>query len=80
MSEIVLQIDGAQVEAREGMSVLEAARGAGISIPTLCHLGGHPPNVSCMVCAVAVAGRGRLLAACAAPAEPETHRPSLAAV
>ena len=37
MSEILLQIDGKEVEATEGMTVLEAAHRAGISIPTLCH-------------------------------------------
>jgi NADH dehydrogenase/NADH:ubiquinone oxidoreductase subunit G len=37
MSEILLQIDGKEIEAREGMTVLEAAQSAGISIPTLCH-------------------------------------------
>jgi hypothetical protein len=34
MSKIVLQIDGRDVEAEAGMTVLEAARSAGISIPT----------------------------------------------
>ena len=37
MKDIHLQIDGKQVRAKEGMTVLEAARDAGISIPTLCH-------------------------------------------
>jgi len=37
MSEILLQIDGKQVRAKEGMSVLEAAQSADIFIPTLCH-------------------------------------------
>jgi len=37
MSDILLQIDGKEVKAKEGMTVLEAARSAGISIPTLCH-------------------------------------------
>ena len=37
MGEIILQIDGKEVAAKEGMTLLEAARKAGISIPTLCH-------------------------------------------
>jgi NADH dehydrogenase/NADH:ubiquinone oxidoreductase subunit G len=37
MSEILLQIDDREVRATEGMTVLEAAGRAGISIPTLCH-------------------------------------------
>ena len=36
MSEITLQIDGRKVEAKEGMTILEAAQSVGISIPTLC--------------------------------------------
>ena len=37
MSQILLQIDGKEVSAKEGMTLLEAARNAGISIPTLCY-------------------------------------------
>ena len=37
MSDIRLQIDGKEVSATEGMTLLEAAQGAGITIPTLCH-------------------------------------------
>jgi bidirectional [NiFe] hydrogenase diaphorase subunit len=54
MSEILLQIDGKEVEAREGMTVLEAAQSAGITIPTLCH---HPklePFGGCRLCIVEV--------------------------
>ena len=36
---VTLTIDGIQVEAYEGEMVLEAARRAGIDIPTLCY---HP--------------------------------------
>ena len=37
MSEITLQIDGKEVVATKGMTILEAAQKAGIAIPTLCH-------------------------------------------
>jgi NADH dehydrogenase/NADH:ubiquinone oxidoreductase subunit G len=37
MSDVVLQIDGRAVKSRKGMTVLEASRSAGITIPTLCH-------------------------------------------
>jgi bidirectional [NiFe] hydrogenase diaphorase subunit len=37
MKQVVLQIDGREVEAAEGMTILEAAQRAGIFIPTLCH-------------------------------------------
>ena len=37
--EITLKIDGLEVSARKGMTILEAAQQGGIRIPTLCH---HP--------------------------------------
>ncbi len=37
MSDLRMQIDGKEVTATEGMTVLQAARGAGIEIPTLCY-------------------------------------------
>ena len=35
-----LTIDGRNVEAAEGMTILAAAKTAGIEIPTLCYLEG----------------------------------------
>jgi len=53
MSEKVhLQIDGKDVAAEEGMTVLEAARSAGISIPTLCHHEKLEPLGGCRLCMV----------------------------
>lgn len=71
MSEISLQIDGVQVKAKEGMTVLEAARGAGIYIPTLCHHEKLEPYGACRICMVEVDARGRtmLVAACLHPVE-----------
>ncbi|MGC2776736.1 MAG: 2Fe-2S iron-sulfur cluster-binding protein [Bradyrhizobium sp.] len=59
MSEILLQIDGKPVKATEEMTVLQAARQAGIQIPTLCD---HPklePHGVCRMCMVEVEVRGR---------------------
>lgn len=71
MSEIRLQIDGREVEAREGMTILEAAQSAGIFIPTLCHNEKLEPYGACRICTVEVEARGRtnLVAACLYPAE-----------
>ena len=53
MSEkVTLQIDGKTVEAEEGATILEAARGAGISIPTLCHHEKLEPLGGCRLCMV----------------------------
>ena len=54
MSEIIVQIDGNEVKATEGMTVLEAAQEAGISIPTLCHHEKLEPFGACRLCIVQV--------------------------
>lgn len=73
MSEILLQIDGKEVKATEGMTVLEAAQKAGIPIPTLCHHEKLEPYGACRVCTVEVetGGRTRLVASCLYPVEPD---------
>jgi len=71
MREILLQIDGREVKAREGMTILEAARSAGISIPTLCHHEKLEPFGGCRLCIVEVEDRGRtkLVVSCVYPVE-----------
>lgn len=71
MSDIVLQIDGKEVHATQGMTVLEAAREAGIAIPTLCHHEKLEPFGGCRLCVVELAARGgsRLVVSCVYPAE-----------
>ncbi len=71
MSEILLQIDGIEVKASEGMTIYEAAQSVGISIPTLCHHEKLTPYGACRICTVEVesAGRTRLVAACVYPVE-----------
>ncbi|MBW2442427.1 MAG: (2Fe-2S)-binding protein [Deltaproteobacteria bacterium] len=54
MSEILVQIDGKEVKATQGMTVLEAARSAGIPIPTLCHHEKLEPFGGCRLCIVQV--------------------------
>ncbi len=71
MSEILLQIDGKEVRAREGTTLLEAARGAGIPIPTLCHHEKLEPFGGCRICIVEAESRGstRLVVSCIYPVE-----------
>jgi bidirectional [NiFe] hydrogenase diaphorase subunit len=71
MSEITLQIDGREVKAEEGMTILEAAQSAGIFIPTLCNHEKLEPYGACRVCTVEIEARGRtnLVAACLYPVE-----------
>jgi bidirectional [NiFe] hydrogenase diaphorase subunit len=71
MSEILLQIDGKDVAAREGMTILEAAQSIGVTIPTLCHHEKLQPYGACRICTVEADANGRtnLVAACIYPAE-----------
>jgi len=66
MSDILLQIDGKKVRARDGMTILEAAQSAGISIPTLCHHEKLEPYGACRICIVEVevGGWTRLVVSC----------------
>jgi len=71
MSDILLTIDGKEVKAKEGMTVLEAAQSVGIQIPTLCY---HPklePFGGCRLCIVEIEQRGwtRLAVSCVYPVE-----------
>ena len=47
-----LTIDNRPIEVPQGATVLEAAAGLGIEIPTLCSRPWLPPLTSCMVCLV----------------------------
>ncbi len=67
-----LQIDGRDIEAEEGMTVLQAAQSAGISIPTLCYHEKLQPYGGCRLCIVEAERNGstRLAASCIHPVEP----------
>ena len=71
MSDLRMQIDGREVCATEGMTVLEAARDAGMSIPTLCYHEALEPHGGCRLCIVEVEVKGwsRLVVSCVYPAE-----------
>lgn len=72
MSEILLKIDGREVTAKQGTTILQAAKSAGISIPTLCHVDQLEPYGACRICTVEVEvqGRKQLVASCVYPVEP----------
>jgi len=66
---ISIRIDGELVSAREGMTILEAARASGKQIPTLCYMAGLSAVGACRMCIVEVSGVPRLLPACTTPAQ-----------
>ncbi len=67
MGMVALTIDGRAVEAAAGTTVLQAARAAGISIPTLCYVEQFAPAASCSLCLVQIDGRRALTPSCAVP-------------
>ena len=68
MEEITLTINGQEVKATRGMTVLEAAQSAGIYIPTLCHYPDLEPYGGCRLCIVEIEKVRGLPTACTTPA------------
>ncbi len=65
---INLIIDGKSVQVPEGSTVLEAAKIAGVDIPTLCYLKDVNEIGACRMCVVEIKGARALQAACVYPA------------
>ena len=59
-----LTIDHIPVTVPEGTTILDAARSAGIHIPSLCYLRGVNEIGACRVCVVELGGMDRLVPAC----------------
>lgn len=57
-------IDGKSIHVAERTTILNAAKQAGIQIPTLCYLKGINEIGACRVCVVEVEGYDRLFTAC----------------
>ena len=70
MDMITLKINGISVTVPKGSTVLDAARVAGIEIPTLCFMKEKNEIGACRICVVEVnEGRGfRMVTACVFPA------------
>jgi bidirectional [NiFe] hydrogenase diaphorase subunit len=64
MSVKTLTIDGKDIAIEAGATILQAAKEAGATIPTLCHLEGVSDVGACRLCLVEVAGTNKLLPAC----------------
>lgn len=61
---INLNIDGFNVQVEENTTILDAAKSAGIQIPTLCYLKNISNIGSCRVCVVEVEGLEKLVTSC----------------
>lgn len=62
-----IKINGVDYSVPEGSTILEAARVAGIKIPTLCYLKDINAIGACRICVVEVKGARSLVAACVYP-------------
>lgn len=81
MNTVNLTIDGVNVTVPANYTVIEAAREAGINIPTLCYLKGVNQIGACRICLVETKGGRGLQAACTLPVsegmEVYTNNPKL---
>ncbi len=65
-----LTVDGREVEAAEGATILQVCREQGIDVPTLCFLETLTPVNACRVCVVEMEGARALVPACSRRVEP----------
>lgn len=68
MSSFKLTIDGVVVEAEQGMTVLQAAKRAGLFIPSLCAHDELSPYGACRLCVVEIDGIRGTPTSCTTPA------------
>lgn len=64
---VELTINKIKVKAEDNMTILDAAKSVGITIPTLCHLKDLIPSGACRICSVEVEGFRNLVPSCAYP-------------
>lgn len=67
MTKVKLKIDGKDVLVNENTTILQAARSAGIRIPTLCYHERLNPIGSCKLCVVEINGSAEPVESCATP-------------
>ena len=70
MDEFKLTINGRELTARKGETILDVSLRNGIDIPHLCHDPRLAPSGGCRLCIVEISGRPGFQASCAHPAEP----------
>ncbi|MBI2419840.1 MAG: iron hydrogenase small subunit [Ignavibacteriales bacterium] len=64
---VELTINKIKVKAEDNMTILDAAKSVGITVPTLCHLKDLVPSGACRICSVEVEGFRNLVPSCAYP-------------
>lgn len=71
MKTIEFEIDNKKIRAKEGMTILEAAKQSGIKIPTLCFSEKTDSLGCCRICSVQIerSGKRNIVTACSYPVE-----------
>lgn len=77
--EIYIKVNGTDVPAEKGETLLSVLDRAGIQVPTLCSMKGLSPSGACRLCVVEVEGIGKLVPSCSyfieGPLSVTTHSP-----
>jgi formate dehydrogenase major subunit len=63
--DVSFMLDGRELTAREGETILQAAERNGVSIPHLCYTEGMRPDGNCRACVVEIKGERVLAPSCA---------------
>ena len=78
---VTLTIDGQKIKTKKGTTILQAAKQAGIDIPTLCFLKDINEVGDCRMCIVEVEGRRGFATSCIQTVEEgmvvHTHTPNV---
>lgn len=84
MNTVTFTLNGKEVTAEAGISILQAARQNGTAIPTLCYHESLHSLGSCWMCIVEIKGKNRFVPACSTAVTPdtaiETDNPELYAI
>jgi NADP-reducing hydrogenase subunit HndD len=76
---MIVNINGKNVKANLGESVLSVLKREGVDVPTLCHIDCLPPSGACRICVVEVEGQANLVPSCSFPISEglkiKTHTP-----
>jgi iron-only hydrogenase group A len=76
---ITLEVNGRQIEAEKGETILSALNRNGLHVPTICSMKDLSPTGACRMCVVEVEGRENLVPSCSfpidGPLQISTHSP-----
>ncbi|MGC8727930.1 MAG: NADH-dependent [FeFe] hydrogenase, group A6 [Elusimicrobiales bacterium] len=60
-------VNGKEVEAKAGETILSVLKNQSVDVPTLCHMEGKIPSGACRICVVEIEGQANLVPSCSYP-------------